>query len=210
MNAFFVMPTSPWKRQLLLATQQKKQNAMPKSSKNTKNQLMFTKSTVVGISYQEVLIRDPSTQIMWSTNANSVVAPTNAENALHMAKDAISASGETTLKCAALRKKSKVLPRTTPPLLAPLTTTMSFTSIWSLVIVPPSMNLPPILLPNQHLPLVTHIYSQSVTRNWTGPSRLKWMVLTCLSRLILVLNVTLFRSISFKNCHPNLSSNPPR
>ena len=63
-NAFFVMPISPWKKQLLLVTQQKKQNAMPKSSKNTKNQLMFTKSTVVGISYQEVLISDPSTQIM--------------------------------------------------------------------------------------------------------------------------------------------------
>ena len=35
-----------------------------KELKETKNQLMFTKSTVVGISYQEVLIRDPSTQIM--------------------------------------------------------------------------------------------------------------------------------------------------
>ncbi len=57
-NTFFVMPISPWKKQL------PKQNAMPKSSKNTKNQLMFTKSTVVWISYQEVLIRDPSTQIM--------------------------------------------------------------------------------------------------------------------------------------------------
>ena len=40
----------------------------------------------------------------------------------------------------------------------------SFTSIWSPAIVPTSMNLPQILLPSQHLPLVKQIYSQSVTR----------------------------------------------
>ena len=155
MNAFFVMEILLWKKQLLLVMQQRKQKVMLKSLKNTKNQLMYTKSIVQRTTNRDVLTRNPNNPTIPSTSVNSVAAPTNEENVLHMVKDAISATAKTTLKPVVPRRKLTVLLKRTTPFLA-------------LAPVQSPTILPQIPLPRQDLRQVKQVCLQLTTLNQTG------------------------------------------
>ena len=82
------------------------------------NQLIYTKSIVQRTTNRDVLTRNPNNPTIPSTSVNSVAAPTNEENVLHMVKDAISATAKTTLKPVVPRRKLTVLLKRTAPFLA--------------------------------------------------------------------------------------------